>query len=493
MPILLRIALRNLFQHKAKTLIICGLIAGGMMLLVVGNSIIETGWQAVQKSFVKNFSGHILVGTPGEQGQDPNMWPGTGFSMGVVKTIDKYKDVFSYLQSLPEVDVINPQVAGGVMIEITDLWKSRIPVFAYDPAYYDKMFPGNTVILQGENLKDGEEGLLLAEHTWKDISEKTGVTYKIGDLVKCLSFADTSIKIKKVPLRGIYKFTSDNTALDDVGIMDLSSMRYLRGLVVGSADQMKISDTDLASLNVASDDDFFSDDLVVGTKINSRKSLSEAEFDNILGDTSNTAALNKADAGSWYYVLLRLKNEKDMNAVVEKLNIAFKEKGWELKAVNWQIAAGMIAQLAVFLQLGFSVAVFIICVVSIFVIMNTMLVSTMERTAEIGTMRALGAQKSYIRTVFLLETLSLSFIGGLIGLFLSVLQLILFNTVGIPSGGNPMLQTVFGGDTLHPVLSLSAAGMSMILMIIVGYVSSIYPTIRAMKIQPVVAMQSQGG
>jgi putative ABC transport system permease protein len=53
-------------------------------------------------------------------------------------------------------------------------------------------------------------------------------------------------------------------------------------------------------------------------------------------------------------------------------------------------------------------------------IMNIMLVSVSERRQEIGILRALGAKRQHIRAQFLTEALLLSFIGGIIGIVLSL-------------------------------------------------------------------------
>jgi putative ABC transport system permease protein len=48
---------------------------------------------------------------------------------------------------------------------------------------------------------------------------------------------------------------------------------------------------------------------------------------------------------------------------------------------------------------------------------NTMIISVLERHAEIGLRRSLGATRGHIRVQFLAEALMLSFLGGLVGLY----------------------------------------------------------------------------
>ena len=61
MPVLLRMAIRNLREHKAKTLIVGVLIALGTLIIIAGNSIIDTANVGIRKSFIENFTGDIMI------------------------------------------------------------------------------------------------------------------------------------------------------------------------------------------------------------------------------------------------------------------------------------------------------------------------------------------------------------------------------------------------------------------------------------------------
>jgi len=114
-----------------------------------------------------------------------------------------------------------------------------------------------------------------------------------------------------------------------------------------------------------------------------------------------------------------------------------------------------------------------------FGIMNTMLMSVMERTREIGTMKAVGATNRRILSIFLSEAALVGFIGGAIGV---VLGYVLFDGI---------IRVVSGliGSTLpfviSPVLIAFALGFS----VLVGVVSGLYPARRAAKLDPVEALR----
>ncbi|MFW6158707.1 MAG: ABC transporter permease [Planctomycetota bacterium] len=108
-------------------------------------------------------------------------------------------------------------------------------------------------------------------------------------------------------------------------------------------------------------------------------------------------------------------------------------------------------------------------------IMNIMLASVTERTREIGIRRAIGAKRRQIVGQFLIETVVLSSVGGLIGIALGV--------------GIPRLITHFAGmptvvPTYGVVLSLGiSAG--------VGVIFGLYPAVRAASLDPIVALRHE--
>jgi len=108
-------------------------------------------------------------------------------------------------------------------------------------------------------------------------------------------------------------------------------------------------------------------------------------------------------------------------------------------------------------------------------IMNVMLATVTERTREIGIRRALGARRKSIVWQFLIETVVLSSIGGLLGVLFGV--------------GIPALITLLSGN-LTIVLAhhvALAAGIS----IAVGLLFGLYPAWRAAKMDPVEALRHE--
>jgi putative ABC transport system permease protein len=108
-------------------------------------------------------------------------------------------------------------------------------------------------------------------------------------------------------------------------------------------------------------------------------------------------------------------------------------------------------------------------------IMNIMLASVTERTREIGIRRAIGAKRRQIIGQFLIETVVLSTIGGLIG-----------TGVGFAL---PWLITIFSG--MPTVVPFWSVALSLGISVGVGIIFGLYPAIRAAKLDPIEALRHE--
>jgi len=107
-------------------------------------------------------------------------------------------------------------------------------------------------------------------------------------------------------------------------------------------------------------------------------------------------------------------------------------------------------------------------------IMNIMIVSVTERTREIGIRMSLGAQRQDIRNQFLIEAVTLSLVGGVIGMLFGLLSGFgLANRLGIPFVVTP--------TSLLMPFAVSAG---------VGVLFGLYPAVRAARLDPIEALRS---
>ncbi len=116
-----------------------------------------------------------------------------------------------------------------------------------------------------------------------------------------------------------------------------------------------------------------------------------------------------------------------------------------------------------------------------FGVINTMLISVVERTREIGTMKAIGAKNSTVLKVFISEALLLGCLGGIVGVVIGGLSSLVVSRLSIdilPTAGN-----------VSPLLTLPNIAVSFFLGLATGVLAGLYPAWRAARMKPVEALR----
>ena len=109
-------------------------------------------------------------------------------------------------------------------------------------------------------------------------------------------------------------------------------------------------------------------------------------------------------------------------------------------------------------------------------------ISVLERTKEIGILRAIGASKRNISQVFNAETFIIGFLAGLIGIGITLLLLI---------PGNMIIQSIAGSSDVSASLPIGGAIILIVLSTILTLIGGLIPSKKAAKKDPVVALRSE--
>jgi putative ABC transport system permease protein len=109
-------------------------------------------------------------------------------------------------------------------------------------------------------------------------------------------------------------------------------------------------------------------------------------------------------------------------------------------------------------------------------IANTMFTSVLEKTKEIGTMKAIGAKNRDILMIFLFNSGMVGLVGGILGVMLGA----------IVSAG---LQSMMGSMTAGGGLSIALMVEGLLLAVSIGVISGVVPAYRASKLKPVDALR----
>ena len=507
MPVILRIALRNLREHRAKTLIIGIIIAVGIAVLVVGNSLAETATRGLRRSFIDNYTGHVMI--RGRTAKDLSLFGfGAGSGNEEIPRIGSYAEVFAHVTALPEVAAVSPQLTTFAIAHADEEQNEEffVMLFGVDAAGYGAMFPDSAEIVAGQPLAPGQEGIMLPANLAEEMGQQLGVELQPGDPLLLTAIGGNGLRIRELTISAIFRFQQEMQGLNQVVIVDAQSLRALAGLVV-STGQIELSAQETEILGAGDLDALFADGeemVVAGADATEEASagqadaapetaLSEASVLAILGDRERAPPV--VDAGAWHFLLLKLargagSEQARTQRLIDELNGYFAARDIAAEAVDWRAAAGGFSRLAAVMQAVFNGTVVVIAVVAVIIIMNTLVISVIERTSEIGTMRALGAHKRFVRRMFVVETLSISWLFGAAGIVLGAALVAVLGWTGIRAG-NEFLKILFGGEVLKPELSPFSVAISLLIMTAIGLLASVYPVMVALRVQPVRAVQTE--
>jgi putative ABC transport system permease protein len=271
------------------------------------------------------------------------------------------------------------------------------------------------------------------------------------------------------------------------GIADLA-----RGNLLDLGDQSKI----IIGYDVAHD--YFDNDISVGSrvKINGKKFFVNGIFSRQgMGGVSTNDGIvlltsrdfQKATGESNIYsAAVTVYNVNEVESVAMEIERAINENHGEddfASATSMSSILDSIQSIMGILQTVLIAIASIALVVASIGIMNTMLTSVMERTREIGIMKAIGATNKDIMSIFIIEGLLLSLVGGVSGIILGI-----FGSQGVAvllSNMGPGM----GGAPLEPVITFTAIALGLSVSMIVGILSSLYPAWKAARMSPIEAVR----
>jgi putative ABC transport system permease protein len=204
----------------------------------------------------------------------------------------------------------------------------------------------------------------------------------------------------------------------------------------------------------------------------------------IMNEEEMKKLLNIED--EWDMILAQVGNSKEAGTVAERIKEELRQDrkedvGEEDFSVQTSVEA--ISSVNTILDI-INLIVAGIAAISLFVggigIANTMYTSVLERTKEIGTMKAVGAKNKEILWIFVIESGMLGLIGGIIGAVIGI---------GLAFGISGIANAAIGGTFLSVQLSFPLIFGAIAFAFVIGLFSGLAPAMQASKLKPVEAFR----
>lgn len=162
-----------------------------------------------------------------------------------------------------------------------------------------------------------------------------------------------------------------------------------------------------------------------------------------------------------------------------------------LEVITWSDLAPDLGYLRGAMQQMLYIFVAVILLALVFGIVNTMLMSVLERVRELGVLMAVGMKRGKIFLMVVLETVVLAIVGGVVGMAIGSASVAFLGRVGIDLSMASEALARFGtSEVVYPQMPVGEYPRLALLVIVVAVLSAIYPAIKAVKVNPVTAIRT---
>lgn len=472
--LILKLALRTLLRRKSRMILIALLVAFGTFLIIFGTTFSRTAHDVSRSSIIENFTGDFIIYAAKSKEK-----PSPFAFQTPLPNIPNVPEIEQYLKSLPEVSAIAPYAQNYAILQVDRAGqKVELPFifYAVDPVGYHRVFDnarmtyGSFFGIGGngsQSVADSAHGIVISEFQNQQYRKNYGITLKVGDRMTVLGLTAGGVNAASTRVVGIFDPRYYKNVFNYINFLDIGTYSSLYNFTGVEALPKSLD----KSLNAASDD--------------------EAGIFALAGDNSlSSIDLNslKSEALSGYTMIAVKLRDHTKSDEVMKMVEAKSDLG--IKVSGWREASGYFAQIATGLQTFVYVATGLIFLIVAFIFMNTLIINITERTEEIGTMRAIGAERGFVRRLFISETLILNLTAAAAAMIAALIVIVAIGKGGIPLP-DTFSQFLIGGGNLPLELRIGPFLQAIVVTVVVSILATLYPVRVATSITPLEAMNKR--
>lgn len=213
------------------------------------------------------------------------------------------------------------------------------------------------------------------------------------------------------------------------------------------------------------------------------KGLEAYEWGACYTDIAAVQELMDVGRGAGVLVFRQRDSRAPVAPIAAALNALFVREGVAAEAYTWEEMGGPFIGGMLVTRFIARIMDFVMAIIVAAGVMNTALMSVFERTREVGTLRAVGARRSRILTIFLLEALFLGIAGAVGGALAGAGLIVFFSRAGIPAFSEAQRYS-YGGDYLYPTLQWGDVMLVPAVMVVVCVLAAFGPALLAARMRP---------
>ena len=486
---LLKFAFKSVISRRSSLVIIL-FISFAVCLFCVANAVFDSTEQGIQANYIASFTGDfvILPQSKMQQSLFGDETPVTG-ELTVLNTVVPYEEIKKTIEAMPEVEGSTGQISGSAAAERDD-GSNRIGVYLFgvDGAEYISIMK-SIHIIKGAPYVPGDKGVMLC----KQVADSLDVD--VGDSIQFIVADGPNYKIRAANVSAIFEYDIYNDIFGRFILTDPVTVRNLMGITEGYSS----NDFDLneGAVNLFAENNDFTDfdDLFSEASDYDEALLSDGFIEEHIDDENETKSeVSITPYGeitvstTWNYIIVRLKDGKDTKRVMKKVSKLIKEKGWPVKVIGWRYAAGSTVVYLLLIRYILNLGIIVILFAGFIIVNNSLVINILDRTREIGTLRAIGAKKRYISLQCMVENLILTLTSGVFGVILGFITSFIINKAHIVLH-NYLLVQLFGSEAISVHVTGGNIFILFILVLALALLGWIYPVINALKVTPIDAIQ----
>ncbi len=188
-------------------------------------------------------------------------------------------------------------------------------------------------------------------------------------------------------------------------------------------------------------------------------------------------------------IAVALRDRGQVSEVVSGLRRSLADTSYEVQ--SWEQLLPVVVQMIDLTKLDFYVVLGVVFAVVAMGVMNTLLMSVLERTREFGVMMAMGTQPWQILRIVIYESVILGLAGIAAGILMGLLLVVYYQGQGMNLAAFADITEAIPGmtATVYPLLMPAHVWLPTLVLFLTGVLAALYPAARAARLEPVRAIR----